>query len=164
MPPPGLHICKGITDGQIEQLIDYSLNDPVILRHTPNDAVRFGSKEKYKQWKEKGRITYVLTNDAEDLLGIVWFGVRTHVKLSHHGITLGIRLYGDARGRGYSLLFLRETICLYRQSNEFRAVPENIRGIWLETGIDNIHAHTLYTSYGFKEVERDDKRILMVEQ
>jgi ribosomal protein S18 acetylase RimI-like enzyme len=158
-----LIIAEGITDSQIEELIHYSNNDPIILK-TTSDIIRFGNIEAVKDWLKKKRKIYTLVDDANRLFGIVWFGEEKMPDAKYpidfepnkFEITFGIRIYGDVRGKGYSIKLFKESLKKYKQTDAYKQI-EN-KNIWLTTNIDNPVAIALYKKLGFKEVLNDKSK------
>jgi RimJ/RimL family protein N-acetyltransferase len=148
---------KGILNKQIDQLIKYSLTDEVIGKFT-SDKERFKNKEAFLEWKNKGREIFTLTNKNNDLLGIIWFGFkelpkrdyREEIDLKNYKISFAIRIYGEARGKGLALDFMKKSL--------------KMKGIWLEVSDGNLAAKNLYTKFGFRQVSSVDKnnKIIMV--
>lgn len=151
-----LEIKEGITDKQIDKLIEYSLNDESVAKFT-SDKERFKNKESFFEWKNKGRKIYTLTNDG-DLLGIIWLGKKglpmgkylENINFDKYKWTFAIRIYGEARGKGLGLDFMRKVIKKH--------------GIWLECSADNLPAQALYKKFGFRlitEADENNKVILI---
>lgn len=129
---------KGITKSQIDQLIEYSKTDELVGKFT-HDRERFRSKEAFNEWLKKDRKITVMTNDNGDLLGIFWDGLKEMpLGDKKYKKTFGIRIYGEARGKGLALDFMK------------RCIKEN--GYWLETNDKNEVAKKLYAKFGFKQV------------
>jgi hypothetical protein len=141
---------KGIEDKQIDQLIEYSLTDEAVGKFT-HDKERFGSREAFDEWLKKGREITVMTNNNGDLLGIFWDGTKEMPSGDKkYNKTFGIRIYGEARGKGLSLGFMQKCI--------------KEKGYWLETNDKNVVAKKLYAKFGFKQVGGPDEKdeIVMV--
>ncbi len=146
-----MQITKGISKRQISQLIKYSQTDPQILKFT-GDKRRFSSLAKFDKWS-KNRVIYTLTDKSKNLLGIVWFG-------NKNGITFAIRTYPPARGKGYSVKFLTNTLKSFLKSEDYKKMGGG--RIWLETHIDNLPAINLYQRTGWKEKsEKSGKKIFV---
>ena len=64
-------IKKGLSEKQISQLIEYAATDEG-LKFT-SDPKRFKDKESYDEFSKEIMAYYALTNEADDLLGIIWF-------------------------------------------------------------------------------------------
>ena len=161
MDPYELQIIEGISEKHIEELIIFSNVDPEIIKNT-NDPKRFKDREAFESWISKGKKIYVLTRDAQDLLGIIWFskkGIEIE-GFENHGITFAIRLYGDARGKGLSKSFAKKSIEKLKETDFYK--NHDKQGIWLDTFIHNKTAHILYEKLGFKKVGEKNGRIIMV--
>lgn len=150
-------VQQGILDCQIDQLIEYSNTDPEVKKNT-NDSVRFKDRNAINNWLKKGRIIYSLIDKNKNLLGIIWFGQKDPPVKLKANFTLGLRIYGPARGQGLSQIFMKNTFndLLENQSNS------QITGFWLETSIDNIAAIHTYKRFGFKKVDQVGDKVLMV--
>jgi len=133
---------SGITESQINELINYSNTDHQIIQFT-SDKTRFADLSAYKLWFSKKNPTiYTLTDKSNHLCGLIWF----------EGDTFAIRLYDKARGKGLSLDFMKQAF------DDFK--PKNV---WLKTSADNLPAISTYKKFGFKQTtEPDDKgKIIM---
>lgn len=148
---------KGLSSKQIDQLIDYSLTDDAVAKFT-SDRERFKDREAFAKWKEKGREIFTLTNENDDLLGIIWLGIKKlpernyleKVDSEKYQSSFAIRIYGEARGKGLSLDFMKD--CL------------KMDGVWLEVSDDNLAAKSLYGKFGFRQVSEVDEnnKIIMI--
>ncbi|HKB88047.1 MAG TPA: GNAT family N-acetyltransferase [Patescibacteria group bacterium] len=160
-------VSSRISNLQIDQLIYYSNTDSVIRKFT-SDAKRFLNRSSYEKWK-KERNVYILSDNSNDLFGIVWFGEKEIPKKkfiykfdsSKYGITFAVRIYGEARGKGLSANFIEEAMRLYKRSEDFKKIKNQC--IWLETNKDNLPAINSYKRVGFEQVSEPDNegRILM---
>jgi len=142
-------IKKGILDRQIDQLIEYSLNDESVGKFT-SDRERFKNRQAFEEWQQKGREIFTLNNN-NNLVGIVWTGLKEkQIGGKKYNKTFAIRIYGEARGKGLALGFMRSCI--------------KEKGYWLETSNDNLAAKALYSKFGFKEVSKVDEngKIIMI--
>ena len=142
-------IKKGILDRQIDQLIEYSLNDESVGKFT-SDRERFKNRQAFEGWQQKGREIFTLNNN-NNLVGIVWTGLKEkQIGGKKYNKTFAIRIYGEARGKGLALGFMRSCI--------------KEKGYWLETSNDNLAAKALYSKFGFKEVSKVDEngKIIMI--
>ena len=166
-----LNVCDGITIRQISELIKFSNTDPLILS-TTRDKERFKDKKTYNDWLSKGRKIYTLIDTHKKLLGIIWFGIKNMPKnihyyssldTGHYTITLAIRLYEHARGKGLSKIFINKAWDLYKETKEYLQNPN--KGIWLETNINNFPAISAYKNLGFKLVSKPgaDGKVLMIQ-
>jgi len=143
-------IEKGISEKQIDQLLEYSLLDESVNKFT-SDRERFKDRQAFNEWRKKGREITVMTNDDGDLLGIFWEGFKEMpLGDKKYNKTFAIRIYGEARGKGLSLGFMEN--CMKE------------KGYWLETSDDNLAAKALYSKFGFKQVGEVDKdnKIIMI--
>lgn len=160
---------QGITDRQIEQLIDYSNTDLEVKEFT-SDPERFRCRESFVRWKSKEREIYVLTNNKKDLLGIIWFGPKKFpmgdliekINCDDFGVSFAIRIYGEARGKGLAMNFIKKSLGLFEKTDMFNRL--NSKKIWLEVSDDNIPAKSLYQKFGFRQITRADgkNKILMI--
>lgn len=161
-----LHISLGISKKQIRQLITFANTDQEVVRQT-SDPKRFANLEAYEQWRKKGRTVYTLTNEKEDLLGILWIGEESlpdeqfikSFDQTLYGVTFAIRLYGQARGKGLTQTFMKQAFTDFQTTN-----PTEHPGIWLETSESNTPAVKSYTKFGFEQAAGADEhgRILMI--
>lgn len=136
-------IRRGILDKQIDQLIEYSLNDESVGKFT-SDRERFKNRQAFEEWQQKGREIFTLNNSNNDLVGIVWTGLKEkQTGNKKYNKTLAIRIYGEARGKGLGLNFMKSCI--------------KGKGYWLETSNDNLAAKALYSKFGFKQVSDVDE-------
>lgn len=163
----GLKVKEGITQKQIEQLINFSQTDPEIFQNT-SDQQRFSSLTEFNKWQLQGRRTYVLEDRKGNLRGIIWFGEKElpkregyirKVNPQRYTTTFAIRLYGEARGKGiaYEFMFKSFVLDYFHWGNCYP-------NIWLEVGKDNLPAVKLYKKFGFRAVTYPDEngKILMV--
>lgn len=142
-------IQEGITKGQIGQLLKYSREDEVIKKFT-SDSKRFSDFSTFNKW-QKNRKIFVLTNDKNDLLGIIWVGEKEMPKelkrkYPSYKTTFAIRLYNEARGKGLSRWFMEEVL---------KRIPET--HIWLQCDSRNEAAQKLYAKFGFEPILSDKK-------
>lgn len=146
-----LVFSRGITDSQIEQLINYSNTDPQIINFT-SDKTRFATRSSYDNWfNHRNPIIYTLSNTNNILCGLIWFEKDNTIPNCEY--TFAIRLYAEARGKGLSLDFMK------RSFDDLR--PQNV---WLKCSADNLPAVTLYNKFGFKQTTQADNnnKITMV--
>lgn len=166
-----LTVNKGLTDDQINQLIQYANTDKVVAAHS-SDPQRFKNREKYDNWLEKGRFIYSMVDNKEKLLGIVWFGksIFPNIKLNSefsdldtesYGITFALRIYDEARGNNIAKKLTAAAFTAYLASEDYRNAGGN--GIWLETSEENVAAVKTYNTL-FKQVSDPDEKgkIVMV--
>lgn len=150
-------IRRGILDKQVKQLIEYSLTDETVAKFT-SDKERFKNEESFLEWKKKGREIFTLNNNNDDLLGIVWLGLKElpernyqiEIDPEKYKSSFAIRIYGEARGKGLAIDFMKQ--CL------------KMNGVWLEVSNDNLAAKSLYSKFGFRQASEIDKnnKIIMI--
>lgn len=141
-----LRIDSAITEAQINELIQHSNNDPEVVRKT-SDSTRFKDREAFDEWLRSKPSIYVLTNETNRLLGIVWVQkMPCPVPKPEFDTTAAIRLYGEVRGKGLSKWLLSEALNKYGNSN-----------FWLRTSSDNVSAIKTYEGLGFKIVSAPDE-------
>lgn len=164
------YIKTGISHQQIKQLINFSKTDKLIKRFT-SDPKRFESMQAFKKWQKKKRKIYTLTDKNNNLLGLVWFGKKFFPKNQNlikkidtkkYGITLAIRLYHEARGKGIAHIFLAKALKHYKTTQEYKNISS--KGIWLGTDKSNLRAKKTYLKLGFAQITKPNHkgRILMV--
>jgi ribosomal protein S18 acetylase RimI-like enzyme len=161
MNPSDYQIAKEISDKQIDQLIDFSNSDDEILKYT-NDQVRFGDSKSFDNWFSKGKQIFILTNKNQELLGIIWFSKKliTIDEYKNYGISFAVRIYGKARGKGFSKDFAKKAIKMLKQTEFYKNFPN--KGIWLTTNHDNEIAKKVYGNLEFKKIKEDAGRITMI--
>jgi len=153
-------VKKGLSDKQIDQLINYAATDEG-LKFT-SDPKRFKDKESFTEFSKEILAYYTLTNDDDDLLGIIWFHdlpipIASEARQSHaeYGISFAIRLYGEARGKGLALPFTEEVIADFKETKEYQNHPH--KKIWLSVSPENEPAVALYHKLGFKDLKIDEE-------
>jgi len=67
-----LSVLKGISVGQIRQLLSYTREDKLIRTQT-HDFDHFKSKKTFLSWKRRGKVIYTLIGRTGKLLGFAWF-------------------------------------------------------------------------------------------
>lgn len=166
-----LFIETEINNKHIEQLIFYSHGDAEVRKYT-SDLERFSNTETFEKWLSQERKVYVLIDNPNEknLLGIIWFGKKALpekkyiVKFdnSEYTFTFAIRIYGPARGKGYSKQFMEEAFDGFINTDFYNNSSE--KGFWLETSSDNIPAVKLYKNFGFSQVTKPDtnNKIIML--
>lgn len=155
----GQPICmvlnEGLTRPQVDELVQYSNLDPIIVRFT-SDPKRFGTLTAFREWRQKGRTVYSLSDPSEQsLLGIVWFGEEplptraytVEIDAFCYGITTAFRLYGSVRGQGLAHAVLEATFDEVFSSLAYSEIPN--KGIWGETSTDNTPIRRAYQKFGF---------------
>lgn len=162
----------GISGNNITELISYTQreNDPAVHTSTKDwqgGRGRFASRENFDRWLTQGRDVYTLLDEQGILAGILWLGERSiptkgyqfppGFKPTQYRLTLGIRLYGAARGAGLSAGFVRLALKDYFAKN-----PQ--AKIWLETNVTNLASQALSKKLGAKPVtiSEDGQRIILV--
>lgn len=148
---------QGISDHQIQQLIQLSHTDPDVKKFT-SDPTRFADLSCFNLWLQQGRIIYTLFDSNSNLLGIIWFGQKEPPVNSSANFTFAIRIYPPARGCGLALPFMKLAFAdlLQHQSQS------HITGFWLETDAANSTAIHLYRKFGFRQISRQRHRVFMV--
>ena len=163
---------KGITDSQLDQLVEYSKSDPVILKFT-SDHIRFKDKTSAMKWISSVDV-YTLTEKAGNLVGITWFHKKLlpsdrdfTIKLdpTDFPITFAIRIYGEARGKGLSEDFMKKSFeKFFSRPRRSRALDLRGLNVWIETSFDNIPTIKLAEKFGFVKASNPDQRrkIIMI--
>lgn len=160
---------KGITDNQIDQLIEYARTDEGVKNFT-SDPKRFASKEAFEAWKKPDAEFYTLVDKDNTLMGIIWFEglelpefkVPKNIEVNaidpnDYNTTFAIRLYGKARGQGLSTSFTQKALEDFKLN-----FPDS--EIWLATSIDNEPAINSYKKSGFTPLgmRQDGQKLLMI--
>ncbi len=165
-----LSIKKGLTDSQIDQLIEYSTTDPDLKKFT-SDPVRFKDRAGFDEFSKHILAYYVLTDEDENLLGVIWFddlsmyvipennvsqgssldsGPQTvRNDMGDYGISFAIRLYGQARGKGLAVPFSEKAFEDFKTSEEYLNHPH--QKFWLAVSPENQAAVAVYKKLGFKD-------------
>lgn len=153
-------IKKGLSAKVLKQLLVFSRTDAVVIKHT-SDSKRFKDKEAFQAWQKQGRVIYSLVDKEGNLKGIIWFGKKVidskefplapKIERKKYSFTFAIRLYGNARGKDLALPFMKAAFADFGQ-----------KGIWLETGKDNLPALKTYRRFGFHPLAENKEKILMV--
>jgi ribosomal protein S18 acetylase RimI-like enzyme len=157
-------IKKDLNEKQISQLIEYAATDEG-LKFT-SDPKRFKDKDSFNEFSKEILAYYVLTNEEDDLMGIIWFHdldlYLNKETPSEYGISFAIRLYGEARGKGLALPFTEEVMADFENSEEYKSHPH--KKIWLAVSPENEPAVKLYRNLGFKDLRIDEthNKLLMV--
>lgn len=165
-PIPGLYVRHGITHSQALELITQAHHDPIVA-HNTSDTKRFRDAEALSLWLAKGRTIYTLTEGTEKLLGIIWLGdeplpvqpFTTPIDQTDYDVTLAMRIYAEARGRGLAKAFLVPTLVDY-----FQNMGTMKKGIWIGTSVDNAPVIKSFGNLGFQQVTNPDskQKIVMV--
>lgn len=157
-------VKKGLSEKQIGQLVEYAATDEG-LKFT-SDPKRFKDKKSFDEFSKDILAYYVLTNENDDLLGIIWFHdldlYLNKEKPSEYGISFAIRLYGEARGKGLAQPFTEEVLADFEETKEYKSHPH--KKIWLSVSPENEPAVKLYRKLGFKDLEinKEYNKLLMV--
>lgn len=157
-----LEINEGLTDEQVAQLVKYTNSDPDIQKYT-SDNTRFKSAEIYKNWLKKIEPTvYSLVDPNRNLVGIGWFSrkkfprakLTKEINTDNYPFTNGVRIYGDARGKGLGSWFYKFIL---------DKCPANT---WNMISVENIPSIKLHQKMGFIQVSETDKndKIIMVKK
>jgi hypothetical protein len=162
-----LMVIAGQHDMFLEQIVEKS-RQPDIAARTPKDATqRFRSLETARQWLAGGRQLYMLTDEGGDVGGIIWYAYR-RIPAKFRGKyqenhTFAIRLYEGYNGKGLSEKFMQDTLKDYFARLEAGAEnAQDFRGLWLQTGTDNIVARHAYKKRGFEQIANDGQRVTMI--
>jgi RimJ/RimL family protein N-acetyltransferase len=156
----GLKITEGLTEKQIDQLINYSNTDPDVKKFT-SDSKRFASKMSFKDWIQNNKVViYALVGTADNLIGVSWVDIRPlpnaeykeDIDPAKYQTTSGIRIYGDFRGKGLAADFYQQIL------------SKISGGIWEQISSENIASIKLHEKLGFKIVSNPDQnnKVIMV--
>jgi RimJ/RimL family protein N-acetyltransferase len=154
-------VKKGISENQINQLIEYTHTDPSVIKFT-SDPIRFKDRNSFEVWLQKGRKIYTLVDGNENLLGIFWYGPKimpNHPEYNY--CTFSIRLYSRARDQGLSYPFLK-----FAFDDLLIKEGDKITGFWLETSVDNFAAIKTYEKFGFRSIDHNSTKtkVLMIKE
>ncbi len=146
-----IKVQLGISEKQIEKLVELTNSDPEIKKFT-SDLERFPNKESFDKWV-KDKYVYTLVGENNKLLGLIWFEIKSIPLqgLTDYGITIAIRTYGEARGKGYFQQFLNKAINHFKKTKEFQKIKS--KGMWVSSAKDNIPSQKAFEKFGFKTVE-----------
>lgn len=156
-------IKEGITPSQIQELINFSNTDELILQ-TTRDIERFKDKSTFDKWLLKNRKVYTLVDTHDKLFGILWFGekelpedisINPKVDKSMLRFTWSIRIYNGARGKGLSKYFFENAFKMFKKTEEYQ--NSSAKGLWLITNSNNTPALKAYSKFGFVEISENDK-------
>ncbi|HTK03607.1 MAG TPA: GNAT family N-acetyltransferase [Alphaproteobacteria bacterium] len=139
---------KNITNSQIDQLIKFTKADSEVQKFT-HDLERFANHESYKNWIKNKKYIYTLTDNKNNLLGIIWFSKKQIPQAPDYPYTFAIRVYPPARGKGFAKSFMKMALKDFDKKK-----------IWLAT--TNPKAIKIYKDLGFKEIGKHEEEILMV--
>lgn len=158
-----LTVVSGITAKQIDELIEYTNSDSDIA-HFTSDLKRFPTKEAFARWR-KDKVLYSLTDDQENLLGFIWFEwkqLSVDGKYQDFGITIAVRTYSEARGKGYFKTFLEKALTDFKNSSEYKETKNN--KFWVSIAKDNFASQKAFENFGFKKIpnRQDQTRIFMI--
>ncbi len=146
----------GITQKQIYALLDFTKNDSLVKKYT-SDNNRFSNVSSFKKWSQ-GKTIYTAVS-KEKLLGIIWFSPKESSFVPGYLFTLGIRIYGDARGKGLSEIFLEKSITEFVKSRLYLTFKS--KGFWLAVRNDNNVAQKVYRKTGFRLVKAEKNSVYM---
>lgn len=154
-----LKITKGITEGQIDQLLSYTHSDQVVQKFT-SDPTRFKNRSSAINWLSNVSV-YTLADKDGNLVGITWFHQKALPKRKFSEnlasidfpLTFAIRIYGQARGKGMAYSFMKKSFEDFKPGS-----------VWIETSFDNIPVVKIAEKFGFKKVSEPDERgkIIMI--
>jgi hypothetical protein len=150
-------LCRPLTEELADLLIARTM-DPAdgLLREMTHDLSRFSSLAQLDRWRERDREALCLCDATGSLLGIFWVAekplparddyykpvlIRTH----DPRLTVAIRLYGPARGRGLAKDFSAHALA------EFLGHYPEPPALWFETRADNLVTRSLGKRMGFVE-------------
>jgi len=155
-------ITDHLTKSQIRELVHHATSDPVLHKFT-SDQVRFKDEEAVKRWLGTSPSLSVLTNTSGTLLGLAWVQdsefpgeiishLTSEVKNTIH-TTSGIRLYGEARGKGLGVWFFKSALNRYGSVN-----------FWSRVSADNVASIRIQQKIGFLQVSQPDihNKIILV--
>ena len=159
-----LNLFYGITDKQIDQLIEYTNTDPEIQKFT-SDLTRFPDRDHFESWVGNKDI-YTLVDLEDKLLGIIWIELK-EIPLENfakdYGITLAVRTYGEARGQGYFNPFLEVALEHFNTFHNYKEISGS-KGIWVSISKENTPSQRAFEKFGFRRVENETipNRVFMV--
>lgn len=146
-----LTVKKGLSERQIRQFLSYAATDPDLKKFT-SDPVRFKDRAGFDEFSKHILSYYALTDEEDNLLGVIWFDDLDLYYLdkkepSDYGISLGIRLYGKARGKGLAVPFSEKAFEDFKTSEEYLNHPHP--KFWLAVSPENHAAVAVYKKLGF---------------
>lgn len=158
-----MRLVKTITDGYdlyfgyrrdlVERLVELS-KLPEILASVPKDAERFASVEAFAQRPVEARQMYWLLHGGE-LAGVVWIRSKNSPVEVMADYTTAIRIYPAHQGKGLSAPLLQTA------QADFVANHPNVKGFWLETGLQNVKAQHVYQKLGYQKVAAYGSMLVM---
>lgn len=144
----GYDLYFGYRRDLVEQLVELS-KLPEIQAVVPKDATRFASVEAFAQRPADAQTMYWLLH-GDELAGIIWIRKVEPSKPLPESMkadyTVAIRVYPAHQGKGLSEPFLREA------QQDFIAEHSDVKGFWLETGLQNAKAQHVYQKLGYQKV------------
>jgi L-amino acid N-acyltransferase YncA len=155
-----LKIIDSLNNSQIKQLVEYTKSDSDIQRFTM-DLERFSSEQSYQRWLERTKAhVFGLIDENENLVGFGWFNKKEFPRVEltatlnpeDYPYTNGIRIYGEARGKGIGSWFYKKIL------------DECPGKTWNLIASENIPSIKLHQKLGFVQVGDSDQndKILMV--
>ncbi len=151
----GFEVYRGWSDELAQALPELSLQKHINTAETGGDAARrFCDRETAHQWHDNSPYRAVYTLGDTAIRGIIWYGEARRDEADSN-LTFAIRLYEGAQGKGAARPFMGAA----QQSLE---QDENRQErVWLETGVNNIAAQSLYRKFGYQQISEENGRILM---
>lgn len=164
-----LKIKKGLTNAQINQLIEYSKSDDSLKKFT-SDPQRFATREGFDKFSTHILAYYTLVDDSDNLMGLIWFDdfplpATKGETFRGYGISFAIRIYADARGKGLAVPFTKISLEDFQKSNDYQNHPHY--KIWLAVSPNNYPAISTYKKSGFKKIgfwEEKNKLLMVLEE
>jgi FMN phosphatase YigB (HAD superfamily)/GNAT superfamily N-acetyltransferase len=138
-----LSVLREIDKNHVRDVIYHTKRDKLINSFT-HDRERFKNIKTFSTWLKRNKTVYSLINARGKLVGIIWFAKK---KFRNYPFTFAVRTYPPARGKGYSLSFIKTAYLDFRRSHKKA-------GIWLKTRSDNAHALSVYNKFGFKSISK----------
>ncbi|MBI2420473.1 MAG: GNAT family N-acetyltransferase [Candidatus Levybacteria bacterium] len=148
---------------QIGQLVGFSSKDSLVRKFT-SDTNRFKDRKVFDSWIAKGKRIWVLTDNNENLLGIIWIGdsilpeadFTENIDREVFDKTIAIRLYVGARGKGIAYDFSKKVLDLVDEKR-----------LWISVREGNLAARKLYEKLGFQEITKptsinEEGKILLI--
>lgn len=119
-----------------------------MTRHNTEEAYNLLLNGIQLALKEESPAHIIVTEENEEILGVAFFNVGISLKMGGRYVWLNdLFVHKEFRNRGIAKKML---LHLIRWSEK-----ENIRGIELETGVNNSVTKHLYNSLGFYEIVSD---------